>query len=191
MLWLQWLSLAMGTHAQNLVKTENFDTPLNNEKTKKIHSFYRRLVCIWQDKRQPIISPATDDEKHGNAVQIETTTDNSWYKAYLGQSFKEQKSCIHILSFEALTDGVIGSFFIRDAKQTIFSLCVKDLTQWRINQNQSAVQLIKPCNQKSRKMVKSISKLWFFKTVNAFASIKGVEIKGWYSYGSSCIWCYF
>lgn len=77
--------LAMGTHAQNLVKNGNFDTPLNNEKTYASIPSTEDWFAFDKTNGATTISPATDDEKHGNAVQIATTTDNSWYKAYLGQ----------------------------------------------------------------------------------------------------------
>ena len=77
--------LAMGAQAQNLVKNGNFDTPLNNEKTYASIPSTEDWFAFDKTNGATTISPATDDEKHGNAVQIETTTDNSWYKAYLGQ----------------------------------------------------------------------------------------------------------
>ncbi len=50
--------------------------------------------------------------------QIETTTDNSWYKAYLGQRIQGAEKAVYTLSFDmkALTDGAQVRFFIRDAK---------------------------------------------------------------------------
>jgi hypothetical protein len=91
--------LAMGAQAQNLVKNGNFDTPLNNEKTYASIPSTEDWFAFDKTNGATTISPATDDEKHGNAVQIETTTDNSWYKAYLGKRIKEQKKpYIHCLS---------------------------------------------------------------------------------------------
>lgn len=91
--------LAMGVHAQNLVKNGNFDTPLNNEKTYASIPSTEDWFAFDKTNGATTISPVTDDEKHGNAVQIENTTDNSWYKAYLGQRIKgAEKASIHFLS---------------------------------------------------------------------------------------------
>lgn len=110
--------LAMGVQAQNLVKNGNFDTPLNNEKTYASIPSTEDWFAFDKTNGATTISPATDDEKHGNAVQIETTTDNSWYKAYLGQRIKGAEKAVYTLSFDmkALTDGAQIRFFIRDAK---------------------------------------------------------------------------
>lgn len=110
--------LAMGAQAQNLVKNGNFDTPLNNEKTYASIPSTEDWFAFDKTNGATTISPATDDEKHGNAVQIETTTDNSWYKAYLGQRIQGAEKAVYTLSFDmkALTDGAQVRFFIRDAK---------------------------------------------------------------------------
>lgn len=110
--------LAMGTHAQNLVKNGNFDTPLNNEKTYASIPSTEDWFAFDKTNGATTISPTTDDEKHGNAVQIATTTDNSWYKAYLGQRLQGAEKAVYTLSFDmkALTDGAQVRFFIRDAK---------------------------------------------------------------------------
>ena len=159
--------LAMGAQAQNLVKNGNFDTPLNNEKTYASIPSTEDWFAFDKTNGATTISPATDDEKHGNAVQIETTTDNSWYKAYT-------------LSFDmkALTDGAQVRFFIRDAKTDNLFIMREgfDLSD-ESTKNQSAAAYSRVI-KKAGRWSKVSASFDFSKTVNAFASIKGVESKG-------------
>ena len=125
-------------------------------------------------------STKPDDEKHGNAVQIETTTDNSWYKAYLGQRIKGAEKAVYTLSFDmkALTDGAQIRFFIRDAKTDNLFIMREgfDLSD-ESTKNQSAAAYSRVI-KKAGRWSKVSASFDFSKTVNAFASIKGVEAKG-------------
>lgn len=157
--------LAMGAQAQNLVKNGNFDTPLNNEKTYASIPSTEDWFAFDKTNGATTISPATDDEKHGNAVQIETTTDNSWYKAYLGQRIQGAEKAVYTLSFDmkALTDGAQVRFFIRDAKTITFSSCVKDLTSVTNQPKTSLLQLIAVSSKKQEDGLKFLQVLIFQK----------------------------
>ncbi len=172
--------LAMGVHAQNLVKNGNFDTPLNNEKTYTSIPSTEDWFVLDKTNGATTVSPATDDEKHGNAVQIENTTDNSWYKAYLGQRIKGAEKAVYTLSFDmkALTDNTQIRCFIRDAKtENLFIMREGFNISDESTKNQSAAAFSRVI-KKAGRWSKVSATFDFSKTVNAFASIKGVEAKG-------------
>ena len=165
--------LAMGAQAQNLVKNGNFDTPLNNEKTYASIPSTEDWFAFDKTNGATTISPATDDEKHGNAVQIETTTDNSWYKAYLGQRIQGAEKAVYTLSFDmkALTDGAQVRFFIRDAKTDNLFIMREgfDLSD-ESTKNQSAAAYSRVI-KKAGRWSKVSASFDFSKTVNAFARV--------------------
>lgn len=172
--------LTMGVQAQNLVKDGNFDTPLNNEKTYASIPSTEDWFVLDKTNGATTISPATDDEKHGNAVQIENTTDNSWYKAYLGQRIKGAEKAVYTLSFDmkALTDNAQVRCFIRDAKtENLFIMREGFNISDESTKNQSAAAFSRII-KKAGRWSKVSATFDFSKTVNAFASIKGVEAKG-------------
>lgn len=172
--------LAMGVQAQNLVKNGNFDTPLDNEKTYTSIPSAEEWFTLDKTNGATTISPATDDEKHGNVVQIENTTDNSWYKAYLGQRIKNAEKAVYTLSFDmkALTDNAQIRCFIRDAKtDNLFIMREGFNISDEATKNQSAAAFSRII-KKAGRWSKVSATFDFSKTVNAFASIKGVEAKG-------------
>ena len=107
------------------------------------------------------------------------TTDNSWYKAYLGQRIQGAEKAVYTLSFDmkALTDGAQVRFFIRDAKTDNLFIMREgfDLSD-ESTKNQSAAAYSRVI-KKAGRWSKVSASFDFSKTVNAFASIKGVESK--------------
>lgn len=66
--------LAIGMNAQSLIKNGTFDTPLNAETYESVPASADWFV-MDKTSGATTITPVKDDEKHGNAVQIENTTD--------------------------------------------------------------------------------------------------------------------
>lgn len=170
--------LALGMNAQNLVKNGTFDTPLDAKTYEAVPSTTDWFV-IDKTGGATTITPVKDDEKHGNAAQIENTTDNSWYKAYLAQRIEGAEKGIYTLSFEAkaLTEGAQVRFFICDTKTKNFVMREGfDLTD-ETTKNQSAAAFSRVI-KKPGKWMKVSAKFDLSKVVDNFSSIKGVEAKG-------------
>lgn len=170
--------LALGMNAQNLIKNGTFDTPLD-AKTYEYVPATEGWFVLDKTGGATTITPVTDDEKHGNAVQIENTSDNSWYKAYLAQRVEGAEKGVYTLSFEAkaLTEGAQVRFFLCDSKAKTFIMRDQfDLTD-EASKNQSAAAFSRVIN-KPGKWMKVTAKFDLSKAVDAFASVKGVEAKG-------------
>lgn len=101
-------------------------------------------------------------------------------KAYLGQRLQGAEKAVYTLSFDmkALTDGAQVRFFIRDAKTDNLFIMREgfDLSD-ESTKNQSAAAYSRVI-KKAGRWSKVSASFDFSKTVNAFASIKGVEDKG-------------
>lgn len=170
--------LAMGMNAQSLIKNGNFDTPVNSKTYESIPATTDWFI-LDKTGGATTITNVTDDEKHGNAVQIENTSDNSWYKAFLAQRVEGAEKGVYTVSFDAkaLTEGAQVRFFLRDAKNELFIMREGfDITD-ESTKNQSATSFSRVIN-KPGKWMKVTAKFDLSKTVNAFASVKGVESKG-------------
>ncbi len=170
--------LAIGMNAQNLIKNGTFDTPLNAETYESVPASADWFV-MDKTSGATTITPVKDDEKHGNVVQIENTTDNSWYKAFLAQRLEGAEKGVYTLSFEAkaLTEGAQVRFFICDSKLKTFIMRDQfDLTD-ESSKNQSATAFSRVIN-KPGKWMKVTAKFDLAKTVDNFASVKSVEAKG-------------
>lgn len=170
--------LAMGMNAQSLIKNGNFDTPVDSKTYESIPATTDWFI-LDKTGGATTITNVTDDEKHGNAVQIENTSDNSWYKAFLAQRVEGAEKGVYTVSFDAkaLTEGVQVRFFLRDAKNELFIMREGfDITD-ESTKNQSATSFSRVIN-KPGKWMKVTAKFDLSKTVNAFASVKGVESKG-------------
>lgn len=170
--------LAMGMNAQSLIKNGNFDTPVNSKTYEWIPETTDWFI-LDKTGGATTITNVTDDEKHGNAVQIENTSDNSWYKAFLAQRVEGAEKGVYTVSFDAkaLTEGAQVRFFLRDAKNELFIMREGfDITD-ESTKNQSATSFSRVIN-KPGKWMKVTAKFDLSKTVNAFASVKGVESKG-------------
>ncbi len=169
---------ALGANAQDLIKNGTFDTPLNAETYESAPAATDWFVLNRTDGATTIV-PVTDDEKHGNAVQIENTSDNSWYKAYLGQRIEGAEKGVYTLSFEAkaLTEDAQIRFFLCDSKHKIFVMRDQfDVTD-ESTKTQSAAAFSRII-KKPGKWMKVSAKFDLSKTVDAFASVKAVEANG-------------
>ena len=69
--------LAMGMNAQSLIKNGNFDTPVDSKTYESIPATTDWFI-LDKTGGATTITAVTDDEKHGNAVQIENTSNNTW-----------------------------------------------------------------------------------------------------------------
>lgn len=83
--------LAMGTHAQNLVKNGNFDTPLNNEKTYASIPSTEDWFAFDKTNGATTISPATDDESMAMPYRLQRPQTIHGTKLIWASVFKEQK----------------------------------------------------------------------------------------------------
>ena len=170
--------LAMGMNAQSLIKNGNFDTPVNSKTYESIPSTTDWFI-LDKTGGATTITAVTDDEKHGNAVQIENTSNNTWYQAFLAQRVEGAEKGVYTLSFEAkaLTEGAQVRFFLRDAKKNIFIMREGfDITD-ESTKSQSATAFSRVIN-KPGKWMKVTAKFDLSKTVDNFSSVKGVESKG-------------
>ncbi len=115
---LAFFVFALSGNAQNLVDNGSFDTPLD-EQTFQTVPFTQNWFILEKSNGGTSITAATDDNSHGNVVLIENTTNNSWYKAFLGKHLSVSEKGIYTVSFEtkALSPKTEVRFFFRDAKK--------------------------------------------------------------------------
>lgn len=176
---LAFFVFALSGNAQNLVDNGSFDTPLD-EQTFQTVPFTQNWFILEKSNGGTSITAATDDNSHGNVVQIENTTNNSWYKAFLGKHLSASEKGIYTVSFEAkaLSPKTEVRFFFRDAKKDkLFILREGFDVNDESTKNQSAAAYSRKL-EKEGKWVKVSADFDFSKTVNAFASVAAIEKKG-------------
>lgn len=176
---LAFFVFALSGNAQNLVDNGSFDTPLD-EQTFQTVPFTQNWFILEKSNGGTSITAATDDNSHGNVVLIENTTNNSWYKAFLGKHLSANEKGIYTVSFEAkaLSPKAEVRFFFRDAKKDkLFILREGFDVNDESTKNQSAAAYSRKL-KKEGKWVKVSADFDFSKTVNAFASVAGIEKKG-------------
>lgn len=175
---LAFACLALGSFAQNVVKNGTFDTPLNEEINKTVPASADWFV-LEKANGGTVITAATDDDAHGNVVQIENTNNNSWYKAYLGQRLEGLEKGVYAVSFEAkaVSGDAEVRFFICDAKSNkVFIMREKfDLSNEATKKQSAAAYSRKLKDNKWNKVTANFD---FARVVDAFASAQGVEAKG-------------
>ncbi len=103
-------------NAQNIIKNGDFSTEVGTETVNKTPA---STDWFFFDKTEgkTTFANAKDDNTHGNAVQIENTSDNSWYRSYVGQRVQGAEKGIYTLTFDmkALTPKTQVRVFLKSA----------------------------------------------------------------------------
>lgn len=84
-------------NAQNIIKSGDFSTEVGTETVNKTPA---STDWFFFDKTEgkTTFANVKDDDKHGNAIKIENTSDNSWYRAYVGQRIQgSRKRYLYII----------------------------------------------------------------------------------------------
>ena len=111
-----FVATAFTANAQNIIKNGDFSTEVNKETVNKTPT---STDWFFFDKTEgkTTFANVKDDNAHGNAVQIENTSDNSWYRSYVGQRVQGAEKGIYTLTFDmkALTPKTQVRVFLKSA----------------------------------------------------------------------------
>lgn len=166
-------------NAQNTVKNADFSTEVNTATVNKIPE---STDWFFFDKTEgkTIFANIKDDAEHGNAIKIENTSDNSWYRAFVGQRIQGLEKGIYTLSFEmkALTPDTPVRVYIKGAKndKAFFMREGFDITD-ESTKKQSAAAYSR-AEKKLNKWVKVSAKFDLSKIVDNISSPISVEAHG-------------
>ena len=174
-----FVATAFTANAQNIIKNGDFSTEVNTETVNKTPA---STDWFFFDKTEgkTTFANVKDDNAHGNAVQIENTSDNSWYRSYVGQRVQGAEKGIYTLTFDmkALTPKTQVRVFLKSANNDkMFFLREGFDINDETTKKQSAAAFSR-AEKKLDKWVKVTAKFDLSKAVNNFASPQGVEAKG-------------
>lgn len=166
-------------NAQNIIKSGDFSTEVGTETVNKTPA---STDWFFFDKTEgkTTFANVKDDDKHGNAIKIENTSDNSWYRAYVGQRIQGAEKGIYTLSFEmkALTSNTQVRFFLKGAKddKMFFMREGFDINDDATKKQSGAA--FSRTEKKLNKWVKVSAKFDLNKVIDNISSPMSVEAKG-------------
>ena len=168
--------LALSAHSQNILKNSNFDSPMDTQ-TYGNHPEIEGWFIFDGTKGATTMACTTlENDPHGNVLEIKTTSDNAWYRSYLGQRIVNPEKGAYVLSFDAKVDEGSANVrcFIRDASDRNWFALRNNFDVKKNSTNSPA-----SCNI----AVKSGWKTYKFefdlsKVVNYFNSVKAAEDNG-------------
>ena len=107
--------------AQNLIVNLSFDEDVD-EQIYSAHLDSDGWFLLDWNNGATKIRMVTADEKHGKAIELTSTNDNTWYKAYLGQKVSVKEKGVYVLSFDAMavSDAAKIRCFLRDGTDKNF-----------------------------------------------------------------------
>lgn len=166
-------------NAQNLVKNGNFNEVIDVKTYQKVPDKEGWFIFDKTEGKTQVTS-VIDDNKHGNVLQIETTSDNVWYKSFIAQRIKGAEKGSYVVSFDmkALTPKIQVRVFLRGTNNDkIFMLRdgfdIDDAT----TKKQSAAAYSRTL-KKTGQWLKVTASFDLSKTVDNIYSVGNIEKKG-------------
>lgn len=168
-------AMSLGLNAQNLITNGSFDEPIDEATIRTTDGIDENVWFVFNQTygKTAIVNENLADEQHGNVVKIANTTDDAWYRAYLGQKLSVEKEGVYVLSFDikAVSEKARARAYFKNTYDSDWFIMRNNFNvDYEGTRNQSAVQCVVDCSNKKWKTVKF--ELDFSHICNHFHSVK-------------------
>lgn len=110
-------ALALSVKSQNILKNGDFSAPIDEKTYGTNPETEGWFIFDWTKGATTMKLATLESDAHGSVLRIESSSDNAWYRSYLGQRLVGVEKAVYVLSFDAKTEKGTASLrcFIREA----------------------------------------------------------------------------